>query len=75
MPGFGSFAALEIVREQWLDIPFIVVSRTPGEDLAVNVMKGMSSHCSRTISSAANKPNPPATEIMAERSQAAVSER
>lgn len=39
MPGFGSFAALEIVRERWLDIPFIVVSGTLGEDLAVNVMK------------------------------------
>ena len=39
MPGFGSFAALEIVRDRWLDIPFIVVSGTLGEDLAVDVMK------------------------------------
>jgi PAS domain S-box-containing protein len=39
MPGFGSLAALEIVRDRWLDVPFIVVSGTVGEDLAVEVMK------------------------------------
>ena len=39
MPRFDSFMALEIVREERLDLPFIVVSGTVGEDIAVEVMK------------------------------------
>jgi len=39
MPGFDSLRALEVVKEQGLDIPFIVLSGTIGEDLAVKVMK------------------------------------
>ncbi len=39
MPGFGSIDALKLLKERQLDIPFIVVSGTIGEDVAVNVMK------------------------------------
>jgi two-component system, cell cycle sensor histidine kinase and response regulator CckA len=39
MPGFSGTAALSIVRENGLDIPFIFVSGTIGEDVAVNAMK------------------------------------
>jgi PAS domain S-box-containing protein len=40
MPSFEATEALEIVRnEKGLDIPFIVVSGTIGEDVAVQVMK------------------------------------
>jgi len=40
MPGFGSLETLEIFREKQNDIPFIVVSGTIGEDVAVRAMKG-----------------------------------
>ena len=39
LPQFDSFTALKIVREERLDLPFIVVSGTVGEDVAVEVMK------------------------------------
>ena len=39
MPEFDSLHALEILKECQLDIPFIIVSGTIGEDLAVQVMK------------------------------------
>jgi len=39
MPAFGVEAALGILKELRLDVPFIVVSGAAGEDLAVEVMK------------------------------------
>jgi len=39
MPSFGVEAALAILRESNLDVPFIVVSGAAGEELAVEVMK------------------------------------
>ena len=39
MPSFDALAALKIVREQGLDVPFIIVSGTVGEDAAVLAMK------------------------------------
>ncbi len=39
MPGFGGVAALRICRELGIDIPFIFVSGTIGEDVAVEAMK------------------------------------
>jgi PAS domain S-box-containing protein len=39
MPEFGVIPALEILKEQQLDLGFIVVSGTVGEDLAVEAMK------------------------------------
>ncbi|MDR3403517.1 MAG: PAS domain S-box protein [Chthoniobacter sp.] len=39
MPQFGGLRALELLRERGLEIPFIIVSGTIGEDLAVEVMK------------------------------------
>ncbi len=39
LPGFDAPAALDIVKQRQLDIPFIVVSGTIGEVLAVKLMK------------------------------------
>lgn len=39
MGGFDALAALEIVQEFKIDIPFIVISGTVGEDTAVRAMK------------------------------------
>src|SRR6476660_7335108 len=39
MPGFSGTAALAIVRERGLEVPFILVSGTIGEDIAVEAMK------------------------------------
>ena len=39
MPGFTGLDALRILRSTGLDIPFILVSGTIGEELAVNAMK------------------------------------
>mgnify|MGYP000541327673 CR=1 FL=1 len=39
MPGFSGLAALNILKEQNLDIPFIVISGTIGEDVAVEAMR------------------------------------
>ncbi len=39
MPAFDAPSALRIYEEAGLDIPFIVVSGSVGEDLAVNMMK------------------------------------
>lgn len=39
LPGFSGIQALEILIESRLDIPFILVSGTVGEDIAVKAMK------------------------------------
>lgn len=39
MPGFNGLAALEVFNEYKLEIPFIIVSGTVGEDVAVETMK------------------------------------
>jgi two-component system cell cycle sensor histidine kinase/response regulator CckA len=39
MPRFSGLAALELLREKSIDVPFIFVSGTLGEDLAVKAMK------------------------------------
>jgi two-component system, cell cycle sensor histidine kinase and response regulator CckA len=39
MPGFRGTDALSIVRERGLDVPFIFLSGTIGEDMAVSAMK------------------------------------
>ncbi|MBZ5516259.1 MAG: response regulator, partial [Acidobacteriia bacterium] len=39
MPGFSGLAALEILKESGLDLPFIIISGTIGEDIAVAAMK------------------------------------
>lgn len=39
MPSFSSPAALKLLKEKELDLPFIIVSGTIGEDRAVEVMK------------------------------------
>jgi len=39
MPHFSSFQALKLRNEKDLDIPFIILSGTIGEDLAVDAMK------------------------------------
>ncbi len=39
MPGFDSLRALEIMQDLCLDIPFIIVSGTIGEERAVEVMR------------------------------------
>ncbi|MBN1198328.1 MAG: response regulator [Bacteroidales bacterium] len=40
LPGFGGQDALELFKSKNLDIPFILVSGTVGEDIAVTIMKG-----------------------------------
>jgi signal transduction histidine kinase len=39
MPAFSAFAALAVLKESGLDIPFIIVSGTIGEDTAVEAMR------------------------------------
>jgi DNA-binding NtrC family response regulator len=39
LPAFGSETALEIVKKRDLDLPFIFISETLGEDVAVQAMK------------------------------------
>ncbi len=39
MPGFSGLAALNILKEQNLDIPFIIISGTIGEEVAVEAMR------------------------------------
>lgn len=39
MPKFGAIRALEVLQETGLDIPFIIVSGSIGEDVAVDAMK------------------------------------
>lgn len=39
IPGFGGEAALELIKEMGLDIPFILVSGAVGEETAVSMMK------------------------------------
>ena len=39
MPGFSGLEAIKLVKERELDIPFIIISGTIGEDIAVLAMK------------------------------------
>ena len=39
MPQFNAVAALKLVRESGLDLPFVIVSGTVGEEIAVQAMK------------------------------------
>jgi len=39
LPGFSGLAALRLLRETRLDVPFILVSGTIGEDIAVEAMR------------------------------------
>lgn len=39
LPGFSGLAALNVLKETGLDLPFIIVSGNIGEDVAVNAMK------------------------------------
>src|SRR3989442_3405691 len=39
MPQFNALAALELLKKKGLDLPFIIVSGTIGEELAVAAMK------------------------------------
>ena len=39
MPGFGATAALAMVQEAGLDLPFIIVSGTIGEETAVDALR------------------------------------
>src|SRR5439155_25974294 len=39
MPEFGSGAALQMVRSRDIDVPFLIVSGTMGEDVAVDAMR------------------------------------
>jgi len=39
MPQFGGMRALELLQERGLDVPFIIISGTIGEDTAVAAMK------------------------------------
>jgi signal transduction histidine kinase/DNA-binding response OmpR family regulator len=39
LPGFNGMAALRLVREQGLDLPFILVSGAVGEETAVEIMQ------------------------------------
>ncbi len=39
MPGFGALEALRVLRDTGLDLPFIIVSGTIGEDTAVEAMR------------------------------------
>lgn len=55
MPQFSGLAALQLLRERDLDVPFLVVSGAMGEDVAVEVMKAgahdylMKGHLTRLI--------------------------
>lgn len=55
LPGFGGLAALSLVRERALDIPFIIVSGAIGEEIAVQCMKAgahdyvMKDNCARLV--------------------------
>jgi formate hydrogenlyase transcriptional activator len=39
MPGFRGSEALEIVRQEWPDLPFVFVSGALGEELAIDTLK------------------------------------
>jgi DNA-binding NtrC family response regulator len=40
MPGFSCLAALKLMQERAIDLPFIVVSGAIGEETAVEAMRG-----------------------------------
>jgi PAS domain S-box-containing protein len=44
MPLFGGAAALELYQQSGLDVPFILVSGTMGEDIAVEMLKAGAHH-------------------------------
>ena len=44
MPSFGGAAALALYKQSGLDIPFILVSGTMGEDIAVEMLKAGAHH-------------------------------
>jgi two-component system, cell cycle sensor histidine kinase and response regulator CckA len=39
MPQFSALGALALLKETWLDIPFIIISGTVGEEVAVEAMR------------------------------------
>ena len=39
MPNFNALAALAVLKNRQLDLPFIIISGTIGEETAVNAMK------------------------------------
>jgi CheY-like chemotaxis protein len=39
LPGFDGMSALAIVRDRWPSLPFIIVSGTVGEELAIDSLK------------------------------------
>src|SRR5580765_5722217 len=39
LPAFDGMSALQIVRAEWPDVPFILVSGTLGEELAIESLK------------------------------------
>jgi two-component system sensor histidine kinase UhpB len=39
IPGFGGFETLAVLKSTGMDIPFVLVSGTVGEEIAVNMMK------------------------------------
>src|SRR5947208_2089785 len=39
VPGFNGLAALRLVKDKEVDVPFLIVSGTIGEDIAVEAMK------------------------------------
>ena len=45
VPGFGGLAALEILKESGLDIPFIIISGEIGEDVAVEALHSGANDC------------------------------
>src|SRR5437667_6712742 len=45
MPHFSGTAALALVRERGLDLPFIFVSATTGEDTAVAATRAVAQDC------------------------------
>ena len=51
LPQFDALRALRLLQERGLDIPFIIVSGTIGEELAVSAMRrrAQPTTCSRTV--------------------------
>ncbi len=45
LPEFGALAALSILRELDIDVPFVIVSRTIGEETAVRAIKAGAHNC------------------------------
>ena len=45
MPQFSALAALEIVKQLGLDVPFVIASGTIGEDIAVAGLRAGAHRC------------------------------